>query len=111
MASSFGAKKSASPWRQQILPILLFVLVAVLFIWGVSGMEDSTGSERQAMVERAVTRAVVQCYALEGQYPSSVAYLRENYGLAVDEKQYFVRLDFMGGNIMPHITVLENEEN
>ncbi len=103
----FAAKRRSSVWRSQILPVLLFALLAVLFWWGMGNLGSGSSEERLNVVERAVTKAVVHCYALEGQYPPSVAYLREHYGLRVDEDRYIVDLTFIGGNIMPQITVLD----
>lgn len=111
MARSFSSTKikKKNNWRQHILSVLLFVLVLVLFFWGVSTIDSATADEKLKAMERAVTKAVVQCYALEGQYPSSVKYLEENYGLSVDSGEngkYVVHYDFIAGNIMPQIKVL-----
>lgn len=48
------------------------------------------------------------CYAAEGVYPPDLEYLKEHYGLQVDENQYTVRYDVFAENLMPDITVLEN---
>ena len=37
--------------------------------------------EQRALLEDAITRALVTCYAVEGRYPSSLSYLEENYGV------------------------------
>lgn len=47
----------------------------------------------------------MHCYAIEGQYPESVAYLEENYGLRIDHDRYIVHYDIFADNIMPEITV------
>ncbi len=107
MAKMFAAKRRGPVWRAQIMPLLLFVLVAVLFWWGMGNLGSGSSEERLNIVQRAVTKAVVHCYALEGQYPASVAYLREHYGLRVDEERYIVDLTFIGGNIMPQVIVLD----
>jgi hypothetical protein len=94
-------------WRRVLLPVIMVAAVAAVIYFGIGDIRAQTEEERLRSVERAVTRAVVQCYAIEGQYPASYAYLEENYGLMVDLDKYIVRIDFSGmGNIMPNIIVL-----
>lgn len=57
-------------------------------------------------VREAVLRSAVQCYAVEGAYPSSLAYLEDNYGLIVNENRYIVTYDTFGSNILPEVSVL-----
>ena len=80
-------------------------------MWGVSGLTSRTERERLASVENAVTRAAVQAYAIEGQYPSGIGYLQENYGLSVDLDKYIVEYRVFASNIMPSITVLPKDFN
>jgi len=47
----------------------------------------------------------VQCYAIEGRYPPSVAYLEENYGVKIDRERFDVFYEGFASNIMPSITV------
>ena len=48
------------------------------------------------------------CYAAEGFYPPNLDYLKDRYGLQIDEKRYTVRYTAFAENLMPDITVLEN---
>jgi hypothetical protein len=51
----------------------------------------------------------VQCYAIEGSFPPTVGgveYLRENYGLAVDERRFVVYYESLGQNLVPQIRVV-----
>ena len=95
--------------RQLIIPLILFALLMAFFWWGINDIDAASQNEKLRGVERAITRAVVQCYALEMQYPSNIAYLREHYGLIVDEEKYIIHYDFFGGNIMPQIIVKHRE--
>ena len=40
--------------------------------------EDTAGD--QETLKKAIARASVQCYAIEGRYPPSIEYLEEHYG-------------------------------
>ena len=64
-------------------------------------------------LEEAIRRSVITCYAAEGVYPPDFAYVKEKYGIMVDESRYLVVYDVFAENLMPDITVLERayEEN
>lgn len=66
--------------------------------------------ERQAecdLVQEAVKKAALTCYAVEGAYPRELQYLRDHYGLAYDTGKYIVSYDAFASNLMPEIHVLE----
>lgn len=101
--------------RQGFLSLLLFVFLFALFVYGVNGVSAVSEEERLRAVERAVTRATVQCYAVEGQYSPSLRYLEEHYGLSYNSRLYIVQYDIFASNIRPTILVLprhaENQED
>ena len=49
------------------------------------------------------------CYAAEGVYPPNLDYLKEHYGVQVDDARYVVIYSVFADNLMPDITVLVNE--
>jgi hypothetical protein len=51
----------------------------------------------------------VACYAAEGIYPPDLQYLKERYGIQVDEYRYTVYYNRFAQNLMPEVTVLENQ--
>ena len=61
-------------------------------------------------LRKAITRACIQCYAIEGRYPPGVEYLEENYGIQIDHDKYNVFYDGFASNIMPEITVIPVEQ-
>ena len=68
---------------------------------------QDTVSVRAFDGEDALRRASVACYAAEGIYPPNLDYLREHYGIQIDETRYMVVYDVFASNLMPDITVLE----
>jgi hypothetical protein len=94
----------------RILWTLLFaVLVSFLLVWGSGGL-SSTVTEKQAQfVADSVRRSAIQCYAIEGSFPPTIGgldYLRDTYGLAIDEKRYVVYYESLGDNLIPQIKVV-----
>lgn len=93
------------------LLLLPFAAAAVLvfFAAALNEMDGGRRDQSMAQLEQAVRRSCTACYAAEGVYPPSLEYLQEHYGLQVDDSRYTVRYSAIGENLMPDITVLEND--
>ena len=80
-----------------------------VFILGVNRFGQDTGARQKESLEKALVRDVAECYALEGVYPPSLAYLKTHYGLTYDEGRFFVDYRPIGGNLYPdyYVVVLE----
>ena len=89
-----------------LFSILMFAAVLWIFWMGVSFFSAKAGAEGAETLRRGISRASVQCYAIEGRYPPSVAYLEDNYGIQIDESRYNVFYSGFASNIMPEITVV-----
>jgi len=85
----------------------IFILVIFLFIAGVNHMSETADAQGADTLNTAIHRACVQCYAVEGRYPPSVAYLQDYYGIQIDDDKYAVYYEGFASNIMPDITVVE----
>jgi hypothetical protein len=90
-----------------LLSTVAFLLL-LLFALNVSTQHVGArvSAESLQLLRTAITRASVECYALEGFYPKSLDYLTEHYGVAVDDGQYFVDYRYLGSNLMPEVMVL-----
>lgn len=86
---------------------LLLLAALLIFAQGVRSLDAGHSQEALERLEQAVRRGCVTCYAVEGRYPDSLDYLKEHYGLQVDEDRYRVFYEPVGANLMPQITVLE----
>lgn len=89
------------------LSLALFGAVVWLLFGGLTTAEQTSQEESLRMVEQSITRAMVTCYAIEGVYPESFAYLEQNYGLYIDSDKYAVGYMAFASNMMPTVTVLE----
>ncbi|MPN50419.1 hypothetical protein SDC9_198045 [bioreactor metagenome] len=86
---------------------LLLILVVVFVLVGAQSVRTGTSAEGLAITQKAIHRALVQCYAIEGAYPPGVDYLEENYGVQIDHDRYFVYYEAYGQNMMPDVVVAE----
>lgn len=104
----FGAKTmKGSLLKSAVLPAAAILLTLWLLFVGVRSMTGAQNTEQLAAAQRAITRAAVQCYAFEGEYPPGIDYLKKHYGLMVDEEKYAIDYQCFASNIMPNITVIE----
>ena len=85
--------------------ILIFVAIVVILVWAVSDVSETSSEESLTIAENSIRRAVITCYAQEGRYPSSIDYLKENYGLYVSD-DFIVNYNMFADNIMPDIIVV-----
>ena len=85
--------------------VILIVLAAAVFLLckGVQKMESLK------QLDSSIRKATMTCYATEGVYPPSVQYLKENYGIQIDEGKFTVFYEVFGDNMMPEITVMERQ--
>lgn len=98
--------------RQLGRGLLLAAVALAALVWflaAVSNLETGRQNEDRTQLEDAIRRAAVACYAAEGIYPPDLAYLEDHYGIQVDETRYTVDYAVFASNLMPDITVLENE--
>ena len=82
------------------------VVVLLAFVFGVFGnaAEDESEESMQA-IKNAVMEKSLQCYCIEGAYPSELSYLEENYGLVVNKTDYYIVYRSVGENLPPQVTV------
>lgn len=85
---------------------LLFPLLIIFFLYGLTSISESTISRQQESLETALNRDIIHCYAVEGFYPPSLNYIEEHYGLVYDKDLFFVDYQPIGSNLRPDVTIL-----
>ena len=103
-------KKLLSYIGKTLLWVAILAVVLGAFFNGLQQVRQEVSEQGRTKLEDAVRRAAVACYAAEGAYPPDVEYLIEHYGLTVDESRFIVHYDVFAENLMPDITVLDNEQ-
>ena len=93
--------------RKMGLTILIFAVFFSAFFILTSSVSKTAEKEELDNLQKAVKKATLQCYAVEGRFPSSVEYLQSNYGLQIDEDKYAVFYQGFASNVMPDITVVK----
>ena len=85
------------------------LLLAVLgcFLLGMTTLDQFQRAEDRKLLEEALRRGAVACYAAEGFYPPDADYLCRNYAITYDQGRYTVHYTLFASNLMPDITVTE----
>jgi hypothetical protein len=104
-------EKIQSGLKGMLFPVLA-VVILLFFLTAIDNLKAGNREEGKMQLEQALQRCAVTCYATEGFYPPDVEYMKEHYGIRIDESKYLVRYEVFAENLMPDITVLErkNEE-
>jgi len=101
-------KNKKKPINRFLFPLIV-VGVLLCFLRALTNLNSDHAMEDKQQLEKALSRAAVACYASEGIYPSDLSYLEEHYGIRINNKLYTVKYEFIASNLMPDITVLENQ--
>ena len=106
------SRRRKSQTKGYLLSAAALLLLVGVFAVGALSFAGKAGQKGEESLRRAVTRASVQCYAIEGRYPPSVEYLEENYGVRIDRDRYNVFYYGFASNVMPEIVInpIEEEE-
>lgn len=106
------SRRRKSQTKGYLLSAAALLLIVGVFAVGALSFAGKAGQKGEESLRRAVTRASVQCYAIEGRYPPSVEYLEENYGVRIDRDRYNVFYNGFASNVMPEIVInpIEEEE-
>ena len=84
-----------------LLLLLLLGALALLFSDGGRDLDESSA----LAIREAVQRSALQCYAVEGVYPPDLQYLEDNYGLQVNQEDFYVTYDAFASNLPPAVRV------
>ena len=96
--------------RGWLIALCVMALIVGAFYGAATLNARQAAQEQRALLEDVITRALVTCYAVEGRYPSSLSYLKENYGVDVDEETYAVFFTSFADNVLPSVRVVARGE-
>lgn len=99
-------RRSCGGLKTLILTICLLGIIFALFFQHTDTLSKSLQTQSQQAAQTAISRALMTCYAVEGCYPSSTAYLEQNYGLYIDHQKYLVDYRIFSTNLMPEVHLI-----
>jgi len=105
VAEMKGKESRHVQMRGIIITALAFAVMVLVLVFALSQVDERSEQQQAKALENAIMRATLTCYAVEGRYPATVRYLKENYGVVYNEDKYIVVIDSFG-NMLPDIRVL-----
>ena len=95
----------------KVLSMFVILAVALFCLYkGALKMGTNQQAESLKQLESSIRKATMTCYATEGVYPPTIEYLKDNYGIQIDETRFVVFYEIFGSNVMPEITVMERQD-
>ncbi len=85
--------------------LIAAVIGAVLLFWAFGSAAGDERDEAAGAIKDTVTEKALQCYVIEGAYPSDLTYLEDHYGLTVNRNDFYVDYRSVGENLPPQVTV------
>ncbi len=92
-----------------LLILILIVVIGAFLYWAGRVPARDINEESASAVKSAVARSAMQCYVVEGAYPSDLAYLKENYGLQINTRDFYVTYEAFASNLPPDIRVTQRK--
>jgi len=105
----FGSRKK-NKWNGIFTTMILAAVIIVVFVAAVFLVSGGNVSRQEESLDRALENDITACYAMEGSYPESLDYLKENYGLTYNEKLFYVDYQVPGSNIRPVVTIIRKTQ-
>lgn len=99
--------QTRSESKTLILPAAVFLILFCLFWAGFSGTSDWNSAQSRKVMQTAIQKSIVNCYAVEGVYPPNIQYLENHYGLIIDHNKYIVDYESVGSNVMPSVKIFD----
>jgi len=96
-------------YRKPVVFLLCALLVLTMGVQALERAAQRSLDRQKTRLEDALHRAAAACYASEGAYPPDVDYLRQHYGVQYEESRFVVIYQATASNLMPDITVLEQQ--
>ena len=99
-------KRGSSIVKSILLPIAVFVAVMAFVVLAAADASRGADAQQYSQTLSAIGRAITACYAIEGRYPPTIDYLKEHYGVAVDDSRYIVSYDIFASNVRPTVELI-----
>ena len=99
-------RSRSKPLKRLLPPICLTLLLFTLAVFAIQASQRQMAAASLRLTRDSVSRAAVQCYALEGAYAADLQHLIDNYGIRPDTNNFVVHYLYLGDNLLPDITVL-----
>jgi len=102
----FGKNKKKYNKLGNIFSLAVFFSFLIFFYISINNLSQSNEYEALEITQRAISRAAIQFYAIEGRFPPTLEYLKERFNLQLDTERFIIQYHAFASNIMPEIVVI-----
>lgn len=93
--------------RRRLVAIAVVVCAAVIALVIALGIIFSNAKDQgAASIRNTILNSAMQCAAIEGSFPTNLAYLEENYDLRINHEDYVVIYEVLASNAVPSVVVM-----
>ena len=75
---------------KNMLKIILLIVIIMVSIYAFNSTSTYSSNEDLKRVSDTINQLSLKCYSIEGKYPKDIEYLKENYGLLLNDEDYQV---------------------
>ena len=94
-------------WKTKgYISFVIFVVIIAILFYAVLRLTAISQTSDTELLYKAINRAVVNCYAIEGRYPESLDYLIEKYGVIINDDRYLVHYEVFASNVKPSVRII-----
>ena len=90
--------------------VIAAIVIAIAVPASRGASKDEVADSIQSITE-TVQKLALQCYVIEGAYPTGLDYLEENYGLTVNKEDFLIMYSAFAENLPPDVKVLYRKGN
>ena len=91
--------------------LLLVVIILFATVYAFNSTSTYSSNEDLQRISETISQLSLKCYSIEGKYPQDIKYLKEHYGLLLNEDDYQVIYYYEGDNLPPQIKVFKKGAN
>ena len=67
--------------------ILFFLVIIAVFLYGIATVSSGSAEDERRILDEAIHKDIVHCYAVEGMYPPTLDYMEEHYSEKITLEQ------------------------
>lgn len=90
-------------WIIIVVAVVSIILIGILAFNAIFANAKEQGA---ASIRTTILNSALQCAAIEGSFPTNLAYLEENYDLRVNHDDYVVIYEVLASNALPSVVVV-----
>lgn len=93
--------------RRRLVALAVAVcVVAIVLVIALNAIFSNAKDQGAASIRNTILNSAMQCAAIEGSFPTNLAYLEDNYDLRINHDDYVVIYEVLASNAVPSVVVV-----